>query len=149
MSGNSGPAFSEEEYISASKVQSAFTRVKRIEVRGGDVVIVSYHERDRLLTLEKIPKWFEDRQGLVNTLFAKGDRGWITLSEHMQDIAAKFCEAVKERERLGYDIPPEVREFADKHGARPDVKPVVTKERELGASDASSSKKPDDGAAKL
>ena len=42
----------EPEYISATKVKSSFTRVRSIEVRGGDLVIVGRGERDHLLSLE-------------------------------------------------------------------------------------------------
>ena len=35
----------EPEYISSSKVKSSFTRVRSIEVRGGDLVIVGRGER--------------------------------------------------------------------------------------------------------
>ena len=55
----------EPEYISATKVKSSFTRVRSIEVRGGDLVIVGRGERDHLLTLEKIPEWFKERHDMM------------------------------------------------------------------------------------
>ena len=65
----------EPEYISATKVKSSFTRVRSIEVRGGDLVIVGRGERDHLLTLEKIPEWFKERHDMMLYRASRGDTG--------------------------------------------------------------------------
>ena len=63
----------EPEYISATKVKSSFTRLRAIEVRGGDLILVSYGERDRLLPLEQVAEWYEDRHTFATYKFSRGD----------------------------------------------------------------------------
>ena len=121
----------EPEYISASKVKSSFTRLRAIEVRGGDLVLVSYGERDRLLPLEQVAEWYEDRHTLATFKFSRGDTGVLTILSALDDIKAKVCEAIEQRHAMGIEVPKEVQEFADKHGKRPDHKPVVTKTKDL------------------
>ena len=121
----------EPEYISATKVKSSFTRVRSIEVRGGDLVIVGRGERDHLLTLEKIPEWFKERHDMMLYRVSRGDTGALTLASILDDIAAKVCEAVEQRHSMGIEVPKEVQEVADRHGKRPDHKPVVTQTQDL------------------
>ena len=121
----------EPEYISATKVKSSFTRLRAIEVRGGDLILVSYGERDRLLPLEQVAEWYEDRHTFATYKFSRGDTGALTILSALDDIKAKVCEAIEQRHSMGIEVPKDVQEFADKHGKRPDHKPVVTKTKDL------------------
>lgn len=92
----------------------SFDRIGLMEAVYGDVVLRGRNgDRDHIIPLTSAVSKYYDTMKAVKGYARNGVRGWDTLMDIAKDLKVRIFEAVEQRKKLGFEIPPNVATFVE------------------------------------
>ena len=101
-------------YDGLDNAHMSFTGIGCLEAVSGDVVLRGRNgQRDVLFPLERAAQRYFEWMDLVAAYARNGVAGWDEAYDIAKDFRAKICEAVAQRKKLEFPVPPAAQKIAD------------------------------------
>lgn len=100
-------------YDGLSEAHMSFNGIGYLESISGDVLLRGRNgQRDVLFPLERAAQRYFEWMDLTATYARNGVKGWDEMMDIAKDFKAKICEAVEQRKKLEFPIPPAAAKIA-------------------------------------
>ena len=101
-------------YDGLANAHMSFTGIGCLEAISGDIILRGRHgQRDVLFPLERAAQRYFEWMDLVAAYARNGIQGWQEAYDIAKDFKAKICEAVAQRKKLEFPVPPAAQRIAD------------------------------------
>ena len=100
-------------YDGLADAHMSFSGIGCLESISGDIILRGRNgQRDVLFPLERAAERYFEWMDLTAAYARNGVKGWDEMMDIAKDFKAKICEAVEQRKKLEFPIPPAAAKIA-------------------------------------